>query len=256
MHHRPLLTFAAATVAAAGLLSACSGSIDASTPEPDESEDALATRALSNVVAIEFERPAGTVTIGAKAKVKKLIGALKQGPRSAFCAVRSETRMTLFDAKAEVVAEGTLDCFKGTLELATGGTLPIVIKPSDLHVLDEPLVVGDGLWGIDKLEVRNNKSRPMITKKITAKSDIDDVLEAIDGKQPIDTEASLPRCLPSRTIGFFRKGREVAMAGYSCSITGTLPASVNATFAINARGNGDTSGVIKLDPRPIEALLP
>lgn len=235
--------------------------------DPNVAESALETSFKASIAAIEFTRSShsprhdtGTspaILIGDKRKVKRLKDAMKHQGRGAFCAVKNETEMTIFDAKGDVVGSGTLDCFRGTIALARGGTVSVVFAPHDLQVLDEPLVVADALWGIEKAVIEQGSPHaPVSTRAITAKGKIADLVESVSPAQAIDEEAPRPRCAASRTISFYRQGREAARLAYRCASTASLPARIDATFVIYDRETeAIIDGGISIDPRPAEALL-
>lgn len=243
-------------------LNGCAGATDASSDEGSQAtaEGALLTSRLPNVAAISFEMRTKTVTIGAKQKVTRAMTAMKTPtgrevvPR---CSFGPATKIHFYDKTGKTIAEGSMFCFRGTVEIEGGGDFSFYSPPGSFDMLDEPLVPADALWGISKVEIEK-RGDGAGTAEVDDQASIKKILGAIDLEQEIDADAPSTRCMKNHSVTFFRGDGQAAYAAYSCSSTGPLPDSVKAEFGIpGADENAEAlaQGQIKLDPRPIEAVF-
>lgn len=260
------------------LLAAACGGAAVDGPSADGSEEeALSMRMLPDVAAIEFEtvtpgagqmngRPSKhTFTIGADAKVKKIVRGLKRRTEAdaiPLCHPGStRTSMKFFNAKGEQVATGGYTCRMGSVERADGTTIPIILRSDEVsQALDAPLVPKDALWGIDKIDIKKLQrvgDAPTGIAHVDKAEGIDKVLAAMNIEQSIDTDYSGTRCLPTHVLTFFRKASQVAYSAYVCHLASPIPQELTSHFTMLSLDEGEDadpviSGGIKINPRAIE----
>jgi hypothetical protein len=231
--------------------------------DPAGSEEDLTARQLPGVAAVEIAevRQRDTVlsskTLGAPAKVKKVVAAIKKlrpsdpVPR---CMERDTTRLTFLDATGKKVATVDTYCSGfGGIEFADGKP-GYGVKFSTESVkaeADAPFAVGDAVWGVTTIEITKpgrNESKTLTGDKVKP------VLDGLKLDEVPDPNASFPRCLPSHAVTFKRADAKVATTSFLCGADADPPASIKASF-VGLDPKNDQNilgrGGITLDPRPV-----
>lgn len=237
--------------------------------EGESLEDALTSRQLkasSVEIADMLERTTVTnkVTLGAPKKVKSIItGIRKLKPTDPVprCLMRNTHRYTFMDEAGKKVATVSTYCAGfGNISFENGndgygvridGTVVQAAK-------DAPLAVGDGIWGITKVEITKFGS----ADKVTVQGDgIKPLLKAYDLDEVPDPNASFPRCPPSHSVTLKRGNDAVATTSFICGAidAASAPAEIKASYTMpNPAGPPAAPlarGGIKLDPRPFLRAL-
>jgi hypothetical protein len=229
----------ALTVALA--LPACGGSTEASIDDPagtgngGESDDALTAGSKVKVAAITFALPvpaqpghfsheSNEVTIGASAKVAKVLKALKKRKASdpqPQCSFGPATRMTFYGTDGKKVGTGSYFCHRGTVDFDGLASIDITPNESAIHeAVDALYAPGDTLWAIDKVTVRRNSvtgsEAPTGPKVKTSKADIATLVEAMRPNEETDPSVTTLSCSGVYTLTFERAGSKVATVHFGC----------------------------------------
>jgi len=192
------------------------------------SEDEVRSTLLGNVAAIKIN---GGATIAAPAKLRRVlenIGLQPGADRPAEGAFRcmSSYRLEILDAKGETKATAGFLCggagsasrknAKGSVSI---GGKSYLIDAKDVDAIDavgkEPLAIADVLYGVDRIEiVKPGASAATIGSRDGAI--VSRIVKAMRPDQVPNPNAAFPRCLPSRSVGFFKGTKEIASVSLSC----------------------------------------
>lgn len=242
----------------ASAFAGCSGAEGGEELGDGAQDEAISTRTVPGVVAIEFRKGDQVITLGAKSKVARAMRAMKRvtpGVTTPLCGFGPATQITFYNADAEKVATGDLHCFRGSVKPTHGREIAIYTQPGDLNVLSEAPVPADALWGISKVAVKK-LGEGAGTRTTTSKEVIRDIVDGYKPNQEIDTDYLPPRCMPTYTVEFLRKREEVAYSSFLCGQD--VPSQLTADFRIpgaKEEAPDVIRGGIKVDPRPVVRLF-
>lgn len=254
-----LLATTAVTVA---LLSGCAG--DAATEDTALDEGAMRRTVIApNAVAVEIHTvPMGaalgivekTVTIALPSKMNRVLRAIQ--PRGdepvPRCMPSYRHDLRFFDAQGQEVSKATYSC-SGIGNVYVGSDV-IKVTVNDVSIenlLAEPLAVGDALWGITDVVVKNFPLQK--TETVTSPDEVTDLVQSIDPEQqivPPDPGAPAARCAPTYAITYKRGASEAAQTSFLCG--DPTADEVEANFQVPA---SEVSGRVKLDPRAFADLF-
>jgi len=190
------------------------------------SEDEVRSTLLGNVAAVRVN---GGQIVAAPAKVKRILENIGLQPGAArpeeggFRCMPSY-RLEILKASGETSATAGFMCggpgsgdrknAKGSVQVNGKSYL---IDAKDIDGIDaiakEPLAVGDILFGVDRITI----GRPGQAGKETKDGAlIAKVIRGMKADQVPDPNASFPRCLPSRVVGFHKGATEIGSIGLNC----------------------------------------
>lgn len=245
-----------ATASLAILATACSGNtVDESSLADDSEESALAVGDLANVAAVRVEVAGERNLVGEPGKLAKLMKAFRKstGP-TPLCGMRMHsTKFTFYDVKGEEVGTGSVLCFRGSIHLKSGKDIAFVTRSGDLAVLQEPMVVADGLWGVTKVHARAREKSVDVTKK----AEIGSFLDAVGVKQTFGPPVPVTRCPPRHGLDFYRGSTVVGSGVYDCGLD--APATLSINFRLpdpaDAAAEPIAEGSITIRAKDIENLI-
>lgn len=240
-------------------LAGCSGA--SAEPEADVDEGALRDGALvPGAATIRFERSGQTTVLGAKRKVQRALTAFKPATGNEVtprCSFGPATKLSFYDEGGEEIATGSYFCFRGTIKLkGARRESKFYYRSGDLDVLEEPLAVGDVLWGITKVEVARPTAAAGAQKvELRAADEIRKVRDAFDPEQEVKPhEGPNVRCAPTHVVTFFQGHDEVAQATYICGADGPIKAKLSVPNLERER-EWMLKGAVEVDAPKIDALL-
>lgn len=202
---------------------------DAADPDaasaPDDGSDEVRSSIAGEVVAIKIN---GGATVAAPAKVSRILeniglnkGAKK--PKEGGYRCPPNYRLELLKANGTTAATAGFMCSGGDRTNAAGsvqvGGKSYLITAKDVDAIDaiakEPLAVGDILFGVDKATIVK-PAQQAANKTITDGASVAKLLGALSADEVPNPNASFPRCLPSRSVAFFKGATQVANVGLNC----------------------------------------
>lgn len=239
--------------------SADDASVDDDVVGGDEgaAEEEVRSTLLGDVAAVKIN---GGKIVAAPAKVKRVlenIGLQPGAPRPPEGGFRClpSYRLEFLKANGESQATGGFLCggagsadrkdAKGSIQV---GGKSYLITAKDVDALDaiaaEPLLVGDVLFGTDKVTI--TKPGRDEKKIITDGALVAKVVKAIKPDQRPDPNVAFPRCLPSRLVVYSKGTKDLATISFSCREG--LRALVSGPFTSGVDG---ARGAVKISTGPV-----
>lgn len=171
------------------------------------------------------------------------IGLAPGAPRPREGAIKCLPTYTVqfVDKAGSVLADAGFSCAGEDRKNAAGsvtiGARSYLIVAKDLDALDaivaEPRTVADVLFRVDRVTLGQPGSRSFV--ETSKASVVGTFAAALDPEQAPDPKAAVPRCVPTRVLGFYAGVRELAIVSFACSegergrVTGRFMSNDEAT---------------------------
>jgi hypothetical protein len=212
--------------------------------EEGPAEQEVRSTLLGEVAAVKIN---GGKVVAAPAKVKRVLENIglepgaKRPEEGGFRCLPSY-RLEFLKANGETQATAGFMCggpgsadrkdAKGSVQV---GGKSYLISAKDVDAIDaiaaEPLMVGDVLFGTDKVTI--TKPGRDEKKTITDGATVSKLVKAIKPDQVPDPNVAFPRCLPSRLVVYTKGTKDLATISFSCqeglraTVTGPFTSAVD-----------------------------